>query len=56
MLWVDAWRLAEDGLDHMLAAAELSEAGLGLKLLALAELGRFFWKGVGCGAGAGARR
>ena len=59
VVWVEAWwggRLADDGLDHMLAAAELSEAGLGLRLLALAELGRFFWKGVGCGAGDGARR
>ena len=56
--WAEAWwagRLADPGLDHRFAAAELVEADLGLRLLALAELGRF-WKGVSCGAGVGARR
>ena len=58
MAWVEAWwvgRLADPGLDHRFAAAELVEADLGLRLLALAELGRF-WKGVSCGSGGGARR
>tara|TARA_B110001469_G_C9366087_1_gene191276 strand:+ start:141 stop:317 length:177 start_codon:yes stop_codon:yes gene_type:complete len=58
MAWMEAWwvgRLADPGLDHRFAAAELVEADLGLRLLALAELGRF-WKGVSCGSGGGARR